>query len=73
MEGLADSEYIFSDTDSEISCELFRGGQTVALSHQSATEASHCATGGFEKKGILEHFSETHSITKFFYNQKRMA
>ena len=30
-----------------------RGGQTVALSHQSATEASNCATGDFEKIGIL--------------------
>ena len=28
-----------------------RGGQTVALLHLSATEASYCATGSFEKNG----------------------
>ena len=30
-----------------------RGGQTVALSHKSATETSNCATEGFENMGIL--------------------
>ena len=29
-----------------------RGGQPVALSHQNATEASKCATGGFGKNSV---------------------
>ena len=32
--------------------DMSRGGQPVALSHENATEASNCATGGCNKMGL---------------------
>ena len=40
-----------SSTNRKVSGSITRGGQTVALSHQSATGTSNCATGGYEKMG----------------------